>query len=180
MTRPAVASVAWIGTGYRHIRANSDRDPREFGFAGSNPLNRWNESGQSTLYLASDVGVLISEWGRSFPSTYSEDPEITPVHRDVCRYALKLYSVVNLLEEEDRSHLNLSQLPATGFLDRNLGRIMANKVRQGTDVQAMLVPSVAFLDDPSRWNLVVFLEKVPADTALWITDVTRVGPLRWK
>jgi hypothetical protein len=43
----------------------------------------------------------------------------------------------------------------------------------------MLVPSVAFLDDFTRWNLVVFLEEVAGDTSLWITSVTPGGPLHW-
>ena len=111
---------------------------------------------------------------------FSDDPEPTPVHRDVFQYTLKINYVVNLVDEHTRSQLELSLLPATDILDRSMGRIIGNKVRSSTDAKAMLVPSVAFLDDPTRWNLVVFLEKMPADTALWITDVSKIGPLRWK
>jgi hypothetical protein len=44
----------------------------------------------------------------------------------------------------------------------------------------MLVPSIAFLDDLTRWNLVVFLDKMPKETDSWITHVERVGPLSWE
>ncbi len=36
----------------------------------------------------------------------------------------------------------------------------ARYVRQHTDLQALLVPSMGFLDDPTRWNVVVFLDRV--------------------
>lgn len=44
----------------------------------------------------------------------------------------------------------------------------------------MLVPSIAFLDDLTRWNLVVFLEKLPTDSASWIHRTEYIGPLRWR
>jgi hypothetical protein len=43
--------------------------------------------------------------------------------------------------------------------------------------QALLVPSVAFLDDQARWNLVLFLEKLPPDPSRFIS-VTRAGFFR--
>jgi hypothetical protein len=52
---------------------------------------------------------------------------------------------------------------ARRFLDRAVARATAHFLRRTTSAGGLLVPSVAFLDDPARWNLVVFLENLPAD-----------------
>jgi hypothetical protein len=39
----------------------------------------------------------------------------------------------------------------------------------------MLVPSVAFLDDPERWVAMLFLEKLPPDPRQFITAVEALG-----
>lgn len=44
-----------------------------------------------------------------------------------------------------------------------------------TAAQATVVPSVAMLDTLDRWNLVLFLEKLPADPRLFIAGVRRAG-----
>lgn len=36
------------------------------------------------------------------------------------------------------------------------------------------------LDKPERWNLVLFLEKLPADPARFMTAVQLAGPFRWR
>jgi hypothetical protein len=64
--------------------------------------------------------------------------------------------------------------------DRGIARYAAARIRNETDAQAMLVPSIAFLDDLTRWNLVVFLEKLPTDSASWIHRTEYIGPLRWR
>jgi hypothetical protein len=59
-------------------------------------------------------------------------------------------------------------------------RTTATLVRATTSANAILVPSIAFLDDLTRWNLVVFLDTLPVDTSTWITRTEYVGPLRWR
>jgi RES domain-containing protein len=175
-----VPTLSWIGTGLRHIRANDQRDVLDFRYAGSGDSNRWNVPDQPTLYLASDPGVVIAEWGRHIsPRFEAELNEDLSSHRDVYSLKVRLDRVVDIRVPETAERVFLKERHCD-VLDLEKTRTAAIVIRLQTDAQAMLVPSVAFLDDPSRWNLVVFLEKVPADTALWITDVTRVGPLRWK
>jgi hypothetical protein len=63
------------------------------------------------------------------------------------------------------------------FLNPEVARATATFIRHTTSVEALLVPSVAFLDDPTRWNLVLFLEKVPQDLNAFVS-VTPAGTFR--
>ena len=66
---------------------------------------------------------------------------------------------------------------ASSFLNRTLARATANLVRLTTSAQAILAPSVALLDDPTRWVLVIFLEKLPPP-AQFVTAVRKDGAFR--
>jgi len=50
--------------------------------------------------------------------------------------------------------------------------VVADYLRQATRAQGLLVPSVAFLDDPSRWSCILFLEKLPARPEQFIRTAT--------
>lgn len=63
------------------------------------------------------------------------------------------------------------------FLDVEVARATATFVRRTTATEALVVPSVAFLDDASSWNLVLFLEKLPADLNDLVT-VSNAGTFR--
>ena len=54
----------WRGTGIRHVPAGSHFDVLDTRFAGLAADNRWNEAGEPTFYLASDIGVAIAEYAR--------------------------------------------------------------------------------------------------------------------
>lgn len=175
MTQPTPS--AWIGTAYRHIRAGAGRDVLDFRYAGAFAGNRWNEQGEPTLYLAGDPGVLVAEWGRQLHRSLSAEVIGKTVEREVYRLYLRLDRVLDLRDRETAAKLDILDGPHR-FVDRGLARATATRVR-AAGAQAMLVPSIAFLDEPSRWNLVVFLEAVPDDTNIWIQRVETIGPLRW-
>jgi hypothetical protein len=63
------------------------------------------------------------------------------------------------------------------FLDVEVARATANFVRRTTPAEAVHVPSMAFLDDAQRWNLVLFLEKLPRDLGSFMR-VTAAGTFR--
>ena len=73
--------------------------------------------------------------------------------------------------------LSLDNAPLC-FLDRDVARATAHFVRRTSAAQALLVPATGFLDDPERWRLVVFLEKLPPDPTQFISAVIPRGPLR--
>lgn len=169
--------TSWIGSAFRHINASRGDDILDFRFAGLYGKNRWNRPGQSTLYLAGDVGVAIAEWGRQFPASYP-DAAATPNTRIMFRLRLRLDRVLDLRNERVAALLNVSAVPEF-YQDVEQARLVATRARTTTSAQAMLVPSIAFPDDLTRWNLVVFLDKMPTDTSSWITRVERLGPLAW-
>ncbi|MBA2276714.1 MAG: RES domain-containing protein [Chloroflexia bacterium] len=171
--------VPWIGAAYRHIRAGADRDPLDFMFAGAFARNRWNVPRDPTLYLAGDLGVLIAEWGRQLSSAVDPEAPASTVARDVSRFQLRLEAVIDVRDPAVTAALGRPDAPHC-FLDREIARSTARYLRETTPAQALLVPSIAFLDDLTRWNLVVFLDKLPADPHQWVHRIEPLGPLRWR
>jgi RES domain-containing protein len=179
VTSDPLRTTSWVGPALRHLSANSKRNVLDFEYAGTGAVNRWNIPGAPTLYLAGDRGVLVAEWGRHLDPRFPLDLiQSTFEQRDVFQLQVKLDRIVDLRDLAIATSLGLQETQS--FLDLNRTRMAALTVRHSTNAQGMLVPSVAFLDDMSRWNLVIFLEKVPASTSSWITDVKPVGPLRWQ
>lgn len=167
----------WIGSSYRHINAQRHTDVLDFSYAGLYGRNRWNVPGEPTLYLAGDIGVAIAEWGRRFTLSFPGGA-MKPVHRDVFRLHVRLDRVLDMRNPEVAQHLKIDGGP-DAFRDMLTAQAIGGHVRRTTRAQAILVPSIAFLDDLTRWNLVIYLDKMPEETSSWITRVERVGPLSW-
>lgn len=165
------------GAALRHIPANSPYDVLDVRFAGRGADNRWNEPGSPTLYLAADEGVLIAERGRHFDVDRAPALQALTVQRSIYRLELSLDAVLDPRDEVVCHALSLDDAPAC-FLDRELARATAHSVRRTTDAQALLVPSMGFLDDRARWRLAMFLEKLPPDPKGFIASVTPYGELR--
>ena len=166
----------WSGDAYRHIPYASPFDVLDFRFAGLGADNRWNAPGQPTLYLAGDEGVLIAEWGRHFSVNRTPALQQKTVERSMYRLHLALDAVLDLRDEAVCRAFSLEDAPLC-FLDRELARAVATFIRVSTTAQGMLVPSVSFLDQPDRWCLVIFLDKLP-DPRTFISSVTPCGLLR--
>ena len=160
--------TAWTGTAYRHIPQGSAASVFDFRFAALSPENRWNLPGQPTLYLAGDRGVALAEFARH----YQEDPTPKVEHsartRQLYRLEVQTEALLDLRDLAVWDELSPANAPFC-FLDTDVARSAAAYVRVLTRAQAMLVPSMAFLDDLSRWSLVVFLEKLPADPRAWLS-----------
>ncbi len=170
----------WSGVGYRHLPSGVDAARAlDFSRAGLAPNNRWNVVGEPTLYIAGDVGIAIAEWARH----YAEDRAPLLVHetveRTVYRLGIALDRVLDLRDAQLWAELQLDHAPSC-FLDRDIARATARFLRSTTRAQALLVPSVAMLDKLDRWNMVLFLEKLPVDPTRFITDVQAEGPFRWR
>ena len=129
------------------------------------------------MYLAGDPGVLVAEWGRQLQRALADALAGQTVEREVYRLYLRLDRVLDVRDPAIALTLGITDGPHQ-FVDRVVARATAARVR-ASGAQAMLVPSIAFVDDPTRWNLVVFLETLPDDTQMWIPRVERIGPLRW-
>lgn len=167
---------ACSGEGLRHIPAGTRFDVLDFRYTGRGADNRWNESGQPTLYLAGDEGVLIAEWGRHFATNRSPTLEQTAVERQVYRLSLNVDHVIDLRRQAVWAEISLDNAPSC-FADIGIARATANFIRSTTAAQGLVVPSLGFLDDLDRWCLVLFLDKLP-EPGRFVASVAPRGRLR--
>jgi RES domain-containing protein len=158
----------WHGTGVRHIPAGSRFSVLDTRFAGLAKDNRWNEPGAPTFYVASDLGVAVAEFGRHMVEERDAGGGRRVQERAVYRLDVRVEALLDLRAPSVRRALGLHG-GVRRFLDVAVARATANFARRTTAAEALLVPSVAFLDDPARWNLVLFLEKLPGDLSRFIT-----------
>lgn len=170
----------WSGFACRHIADDATYDILDFSYAGRGRNNRWNVYSQPTLYLASDHRVAIAEFARHFGEDVSlpiKRPETVgwrTVSRRIYDLTVRIERMLDLRDPSLCGALALSDAPSC-FLDRAITRATAQFLRQTTPAQALLVPSVALLDQPDRYALVLFLEKLHADPRSFVTSVRRDG-----
>jgi RES domain-containing protein len=160
----------WTGDTFRHIPAGARYDILDFSRAGAATLNRWNAAGDPTLYLAGDRGVAIAEFARHL--TADRPPAISSgaLERQIYRLRVHFDRVLDFCRVDVWGALSFRNAPRC-FLDRSVARATAHFLRVTSSVQAIRVPSVTFLDDLDRWNLVVFLEKLPHDPGSFVLEV---------
>ena len=164
----------WRGPAFRHIPYGSPYDVLDFRFASLAATNRWNYAGEATMYLASDSGVALAEFARHLKMNRPEGIAPLTIKRSLYRLQVSLEHVLDLRDDACVAALSLSDAPNC-FLNRNVARATANFVRATTDAQAILVPSVALLDHPDRWVMVVFLEKLSPDPKQFLLSAVEAG-----
>lgn len=171
------------GAAYHHIFARAKHDILGFGFVGLNSDNRWNTAFEPSLYLAGDPGVVIAEWGRNFGYRRSESVRDTSVERSVFRLSLRLDAILDLRDPHVAATVGAADAPGC-FTGRAIAQFTAALIRVTTSANAILVPGIAFLDDLTRGNLVVFLDTMPdalpTGASSRITRAEHAGPLRWR
>lgn len=164
----------WAGRTYRHVPDRPNVDPLDFSWAGVDPDNRWNDLGVPAIYLTGAERTAVAEWARHLQTS----PLGPARRRERALFTLEwsLDQVADL-----RSAPVLAALAVTGpspawVLDKGACRRAAQAVRSVPTIQGFLVPSMAFLDDVSQWNLVVYADRI--DGA--ITDWRRVGSFAFR
>jgi RES domain-containing protein len=164
----------WSGVAVRHIPDGARFDVLDFRYAGRGADNRWNVPGEPTLYLAHDEGVAISEFGRHLVVDRAPDLAPLTIARRIYRVRVEIDALIDL-RDHAVSEMLTRELghpdadPPLYCLDRGLARDVAGVVRRRSAAQGMFVPSMAFLDDPRRWVLVLFLDKLPLDPHRYLT-----------
>jgi len=78
----------------------------------------------------------------------------------VFRLSLSVGALLDLREPATWDALSLAGAPDC-FAKIAVCRVVSGFVRETTEAQALLAPSVAFLDDLGWWCLVLFLDKLP-------------------
>jgi hypothetical protein len=157
----------WTGTVYRHLPADSPYGTLDTRFAARSRENHWNLAGDPTLVLASDPELPALEFGRHI--VRDRDAELAACYRQRQLFAieLRLHRVFDLNDAATLGALGIEGAPQC-FTDRSRARATAGFLRHARDADGLLVPSLAAIDDPARWNLVVFLDRLiePLDAAV--------------
>ncbi len=154
----------WSGEAYRHL-PDGNYNVYDFSYTGLAANNRWNIQGEQTLYLAGSVDVAAGEWSRHFQFDRSKQLSAKTKRRKVYQMTVNLNYTLNLCDRCCWQELSLKDAPNC-FLDKNIARATAQFIRQTTIVEAIFVPSMAFLDQMDKWVLVIFLEKLPIERPL--------------
>jgi len=164
----------WSGKALRHFPDMPAIDPMNFDNCGKSAENRWNVPGERTLYLASSKAVALGEFARHLDEARSPGMRAGMRPRIVFSFSLSFSSALDLRDPLVCGELGLD--PMTLMQDRPKARALAQFVRTLTEAQALLVPSMAFLDEMARhWNIVVFLEKLAPDPRACISAPTADG-----
>lgn len=155
----------WAGYAVRHIPdvPGKSYDIYDFKYCSRSNENRWNIAGESTLYLAKEKNVALAEYARHFKVDRTPKLAAQTNRRQVFRFRVELDYVLDLTNSQVWAELSLETAPDC-FKDKNIARSTANFIRNTTPTQAIIVPSIAFLDSLEQWCLVLFLEKLLPDT----------------
>ncbi len=163
---------SWTGYAVRHIPDTPGKsyDIYNFKYCDHSSENRWNIAGESTLYLAKEKNIALAEYARHFKVDRTPELAAQTYRRQVFRFKVELEYVLDLTNAKVWAELSLETVPDC-FKDKNIARSTANFIRNTTLTQAIIVPSIAFLDNLEQWCLVLFLEKLPPDTRTFLPTV---------
>jgi RES domain-containing protein len=166
----------WTGYAVRHIPDSPERSYSiyDFRYCGLSNENRWNVAGEATLYLAKEKDVALAEYARHFQVDRSPVLAAKTYRRIVYHFEVELECVLDLTKTEVWQELSLQNAPDC-FKEKSIARATANFIRTITTAQAIIVPSIAFLDTLEKWCLVLFLEKLPANPHEFLPSVVLDG-----
>ncbi|MCC6943102.1 MAG: RES family NAD+ phosphorylase [Thermomicrobiales bacterium] len=168
--------TVWHGWCYRHVPAGSPFGPLETRFAALSATNRWNENGEPTLYFASDPGIVVAEFARHMQVDVNPPTRSLFDSRRLFTVEMAFERVLDLRSTNILDRFGLDQ-DSHIFLDREIARSIARYARNGLHAEALLAPSVAFLDDKRRFVLVVFLEQLSGILDDYVRSIKDLGTL---
>lgn len=160
----------WTGTAFRHIPAEAGYDIRDLRYAGRRSSGRWHWQGQPTLYLASDAAVAVAEFARHL--AVDRGGSAVPARRAVYELGVRLERTVDLRDPTVLGLIGRDDAPEC-WLDPRIARAVATFFRDSLEVEGILVPSVANLDTPERFNVVCMLENLPENPRTFLPRARR-------
>jgi RES domain-containing protein len=132
----------------------------------SDKANRWNAEGEPTIYLSGDPALALVECGRH-PDDLTDRTRLLEVE-------MRLSAAIDLRERGVRADLELPD-ELTWVLDRERTRRIATALRRD-GCEALIVPSAGALDQPERWNAVLFADDREATSSV-ISAPQEIGTL---
>jgi RES domain-containing protein len=155
-------TVAWSRIVLRHRPAGSTRSVLDDTHLGIANDNRWSEAGVRAYYFASDVGLVAAEHARHI-ATDVLGGHAERLERSVFRVPISLERVLRLTDPAVVVAMGAGPIN-TWILDLASTQAAASYlVSQVARLQGLIVPSVAFLDQPDRFNVVVYRDAIDPD-----------------
>lgn len=160
----------WHGTAVRHIPDGNN--VLDFSLCGLANENRWNSSGEPTLYLAGSKQIALGEYSRHYQGDRSSKLYKRTQRRSLWKLELRLKKTIDLCNPGI-----FSAFPNSPhcFKEIKSARAIATFFRDVHKVEAIFVPSLVFLDDLTKWCLVLFLENLPQETSRYIIKEQKDG-----
>lgn len=164
----------WSGYALRHIPDITSSDIRDFRHCALSKTNRWNSKGEPTLYLAKDKSVVIGEFSRHFSKDRTQKLFAQLNRRQIWKLSVRLRKTIDLCNIKACKALSLVDPPCC-FSNIQIARSTATFLRNSLKIEAIFVPSMVFMDDLSKWCLVVFLENLPEDSRQFFPKADKDG-----
>ena len=154
----------WSGELLRHRPRASTRSVLDDTYLGMAGDNRWSALGLLAYYFALDVGVLVAEHARhieaDLPGTHGDRLE-----RSVFRVPVELEVVLDLTDPAVVGAMGAGAINAWILDLRATQAAASHLLSQVRGLQGLIVPSVAFLDQHARFNIVVYRDTIDVATA---------------
>jgi RES domain-containing protein len=156
--------VAWSGDVLRHRPRASSRSVLEDTYLGIADDNRWSARGVRAYYFASDVGVVGAEHARHIAIDVPGGHE-DRIERSVFKVPVVLDRLLTLSDSQVITAMGAAPLNEW-ILDTGATQAAASYlIAHVRGLQGLIVPSVAFLDRPDRFNLVVYRDAIDLESA---------------
>jgi RES domain-containing protein len=121
--------------------------------------NRWSPAGVRAYYFASDIGLVTAEYARHIATDLALG-HADRLERSVFRVPLVLNRVLRLTDPAVVSAMGAGPIN-TWSLDLAATQAAATYVlAQVVRLEALVVPSVAFLDQHDRFNVVIYRDAI--------------------
>lgn len=162
--------IPWKGFAFRHIPDGSEI--LDFSLCGLSRENRWNSPGEPTLYLAGSKQIALGEYSRHYRENRRYSLIKRTQKRQFYRLEIQLERTINLCNPD--VYLNFPGAPDC-FKEIKTARTVSALFRNLFNIEAIFVPSMAFLDDLSKWCLVLLIENLPEKVDQYILNVEKSG-----
>jgi RES domain-containing protein len=149
----------WSGDLLRHRPKGSTRSVLDDSYLGQVDNNRWSVRGVRAYYFALDRGIIAAEHARhieaDLPAGHAER-----IEREVFRVPVSLARTLDLTDARVVAAMGADPIN-TWILDIPKTQAAGSYLlSQAPGLQGILVPSVAFLDDHARFNVVVYRDTI--------------------
>lgn len=126
------------------------------------------------MVFASSREVLTAELAQHFRRDRAAELASLLRERRIVAVELELDRVFDLTDRTVVADLGIEDAPSC-FGDRAMARATAAFLRYVRGAEGIVVPSLAFPDDPTRWNLVLFLDRLSQTLAERVRTVEPAG-----